>query len=77
MQLKRVGGKSVDTHAAATPVAIARSVSLGLGPVSSAPPQDLEAGRWPVWSRLAILLGGSAVLWAGLGWLAFRVMQLG
>ncbi len=67
----------MDTHAAATQVAIARSVSLGLGPVSSTPPQDLEIGRWPVWRRLAFLLGGSAILWAGLGWLAFRVMQLG
>ena len=66
----------MDTHLVATPAAVAPSVSLGLGAVVSAS-QEHEIGRWPVWSRLAILLGGSAVLWAGLGWVAFRVMQLG
>ena len=67
----------MDTHLVSTPAVAAPSVSLGLGAVVSAPSQELQAGRWPVWSRLAILLGGSAVLWAGLGWVAFRVMQLG
>jgi hypothetical protein len=66
----------VDTHVAATPAVVAPSVSLDLGAVA-APSQDLQIGRRPGWTRLAILLGGSAVLWAGLGWLAFRVLKLG
>jgi hypothetical protein len=57
------GGASVDTHVAATQSVTVPSVSLDR--------------RWPVWSRLAILIGGSAVLWAGLGWVAFQILKLG
>ena len=53
----------MDTHVAATRAVTVPSVSLNQ--------------RWPVWSRLAILLGGSAVLWAGLGWVAFQILKLG
>jgi hypothetical protein len=67
----------VDTHVAATPVVAAPSVSLDLGAVAAAPSREPQVGRWPGWGRLAVLLGGSAILWAGLGWLAFRVLKLG
>jgi hypothetical protein len=67
----------VDTHVAATPAVAAPSVSLDLGAVAAAPSHELRVGRWPGWSRLAILIGGSAILWAGLGWVAFRVLKLG
>lgn len=66
-------GTSVDTHAAATPIVVAPAVSL----IAAAPSRELQVGRWPVWSRLAILIGGSAVLWAGLGWVAFQILKLG
>jgi len=34
--------------------------------------------RWSAgWTRLAILIGGSVALWAGLAWLAFRILKLG
>ena len=29
------------------------------------------------WARLAILIGGSAALWAGLGWVALRILKMG
>ena len=32
--------------------------------------------RSPGWVRMAILLGGSLALWAGLGWVAFRILKL-
>jgi hypothetical protein len=67
----------VDTHVAATPAIAVPSVSLDLAAVSAAPSRELELGRWPVWRRLAILIIGSALLWAGLGWVAFQVLKLG
>jgi hypothetical protein len=66
----------VDTHVAARPAVAAPSISLDLGAAAAAPSQELQVGRWPGWTRLAILIGGSAILWAGLGWLAFRVLKL-
>jgi hypothetical protein len=67
----------VDTHVATRPAIAAPSVTLDLSAVAAAPSRDIEVGRWPVWSRLAILVGSSALLWAGLGWVAFRVLKLG
>jgi len=67
----------VDTHVAATQAVAASPVSLDLGAVAVAPSHEPQVRRWPGWSRMAILVGGSAILWAGLGWLAFRVLKLG
>jgi hypothetical protein len=63
----------VDTHAAATRVVAGPSSPRGLASSSREP----IGGRWPAWARLAILIGGSAALWAGLGWIALRVLELG
>jgi hypothetical protein len=66
----------VDTPVVATPVVAAFSVSLDLGAVAAAPSQEPAVGRWPGWARLTVLIGGSAALWAGLAWLAFRILKL-
>jgi hypothetical protein len=67
----------VETHAAATPVVAVSSMPLDLGAIAAAPSQKLQVGRWPGWSRLALLIGGSAILWTGLGWVALQVLKLG
>jgi hypothetical protein len=43
----------------------------------AAPAHDAAVGRWPGWARLAVLVGGSAILWAVLAWVALLVMKLG
>ena len=63
----------MDTHAAATRVVAGPSSPLNL----AASPRGPIDGRWPGWARLAILIGGSIALWAGLGWIAMRVVNLG
>ena len=62
---------------AATQVAARRSSSVDLGAVVAAPADEPFVGRWPGWARLAVLIGGSAALWAVIGWLALRVLRLG
>ena len=52
------------------------SPSQNLGAIG-APPHDPSIERWPVWARLAILIGVSAGLWAAIGWVAYRIAQLG
>ncbi len=71
------GGASVNTHTAAPRAVAVTSLSLDLGKAAAAPQKELQVGRWPGWSRMAILVGASAILWAGLGWVAFRVLKLG
>jgi hypothetical protein len=66
----------VDTQAAATPVVAVSSMPLDLG-AAAAPSQALRTGRRLGWSRLALLIGGSAILLASLGWLAFQILKLG
>ena len=67
----------MDTHVAATRAVAGPSSSLDLASVAIAPSHDASIGRWPGWARLAILIGGSAALWAGIGWIAFRILKLG
>jgi hypothetical protein len=57
--------------------AVARPPSRTLRAVASAPSDEPVVERWPGWTRLAILIGGSVALWAGLAWLAFRILKLG
>ncbi len=56
--------------------AVARPASLDLA-VAPAPSDEPAVVRWPGWARLAVLIGGAAGLWAGLGWIALRVLKLG
>ena len=67
----------MNTHVAATPVVAVSSMPLDLGVAAEAPSQELQVGLWRCGTRLAVLIGGSAVLWAGLGWVAFQVLKLG
>ncbi len=67
---------------AVTPVAaapsrtrdLARLRDLAARAAASSPEPAVD--RWPVWTRLAILVGGSAALWAGLAWVAVLVLKL-
>jgi hypothetical protein len=61
---------------AATPVAVVTTRTRNLGAMSASSPEP-DVGRWPGWARLAILIGGSAALWAGLGWVALAILKLG
>jgi hypothetical protein len=61
---------------AATPVVVVPSRSRELVATTAAPAYEPEVVRWPAWTRLAILIGGSAVLWAGLGWVGYQVLAL-
>jgi hypothetical protein len=60
--LRDDGISSVDTHVAGASALRGRAKPA--------------AGVWPGWARLAILLAGSLALWAGLGWVAFRILKL-
>jgi hypothetical protein len=62
---------------AATPVAIVPPRTLNLGAIAVGPSPEPDVGRWPGWMRLAFLVGASAGLWAGLGWVALRILKLG
>jgi hypothetical protein len=61
---------------AVTGVAAAPSRTRDQGAKAIAPSHEPAVGRWPGWTRLAILLGGSAALWAGLAWVAVLVLKL-
>jgi len=62
----------VATHVVARP-----SRLRTLNAVAPAPSDEPVVGRWSGCTRMAILIGGSAALWAGLAWVAFRVLKLG
>jgi hypothetical protein len=62
---------------AATSVAVAPPLSRDRRVMAATPSHEPDVGRWPVWARLAILIGGSAALWAGLGWVALRILKMG
>jgi len=71
-------GAPVETlDVAVTQVVAGLSRSRTLNAVAVAPSAEPAVERWPGWMRLAILIGGSAALWAGLGWVAFRILKLG
>lgn len=61
---------------AATPVVAMPSRSRDLGVMTAAPAHEPDVAKWPAWTRLAILIGGSAVLWAGLGWVGYQIFAL-
>jgi hypothetical protein len=61
---------------AATPVVAVPSRSRDLGATVAAPAHEPDVALWPAWTRLSILIGGSAVLWAGLAWVALKVLAL-
>jgi hypothetical protein len=61
---------------AATPVVAVPSRSRDLGATTAAPAHEPDIARWPASTRLAILLGGSAILWAGLVWVALEILAL-
>src|ERR1700761_8247747 len=66
---------SRDTFDMAAPHAVARP-SSSLDIAAAAPAGEPPVRRWPVWVRLLILFGGSAVLWAGIAWAAAFVLRL-
>jgi hypothetical protein len=66
----------VETFAVAATHAVATSSPVDLAALP-APPDEPQIGRWPGWARLAIIVGGSAVLWGGIAWAAARVLHLG
>ena len=71
-------GAPVDTlDVAVTHVVAGLPRSRTSNTVTIAPLDEPAVGRWPGWARLAILVGGSAALWAGLAWVAFRILKLG
>jgi hypothetical protein len=68
----------VDTLDMTATSVVARPVApLDIGAVAPAPADEPAVTRWPGWARLVILIGGAAGLWAGIGWIAFRVLKLG
>jgi hypothetical protein len=71
-----LGVSSVNTQVAATRAVARPPSSLDLAAVALAPSREPAVGRWPGWMRLAILIGGSAALWIGLGWIALRILKL-
>src|SRR6185312_6232161 len=73
----REWGTPVETlDVAATPVVVVPSRSRDLGATVAAPSHEPDIARWPGWIRLAILIGGSAVLWGVLAWVAFQILAL-
>jgi hypothetical protein len=62
---------------AATPVATVPSRTRVLGSKAAAASHEAAVGRWPGWARLALLVGGSAILWGVLAWVALLVLKLG
>ncbi len=36
---------------------------------------DGEVVRYPLWARVALLVGGSALCWAGIIWVATRLLR--
>ena len=67
----------MNTHISATRVVAGPSSSIDLASPAVAPTHEPDVERWPGWARLAILIGGSAALWAGLGWVALRILKMG
>jgi hypothetical protein len=61
----------------ATDAVAPRTPVLDLGAVAPAPNDEPTIERWPGWARVGILLGGTAALWAGIGWAAVTVFRLG
>ena len=61
---------------APTQVGAVPSRSRDLGAMAAAPAHEPDIARWPAWTRLSILVGGSAVLWAGLAWVALKILAL-
>ena len=59
-------------------VAAAHTVAERSSPweVRTAPWGEPKVERWPGWARLMILLGSSAVLWAGIVWTAIQLAKL-
>jgi hypothetical protein len=71
-------GAPVETlDVVATHVVAGLSRSRDRGVVAAARSDEPAIERWPGWTRLAVLIGGSAALWAGLAWVAFRILKLG
>ena len=61
----------------AADVVVAPKSVREFGAVAKAPAGEPAVGRWPGWLRVLILFGGAAGLWAGIAWIAMRVMKLG
>ncbi|MGZ3273140.1 MAG: hypothetical protein ACXU82_01975 [Caulobacteraceae bacterium] len=59
----------VAQHRVASPLSVDRAALF--------PRVESSDGRWPIWARMAFLLGASLALWAMIGWTALRIFQLG
>jgi hypothetical protein len=71
-------GSPVETLDVVATHAVARlSRSRNRSVVAATRSDEPAVERWPGWTRLAVLIGGSAALWAGLAWVALRILKLG